>query len=84
MGALPQGPPVSFTAIRRDELRFLLGAGVLLGIAMVGLTAIWFRYRGPLPEPRATPAEVQGDVRGAEAHDTGIHGIEGGGPNAIR
>jgi len=85
-GALPQGPPVSFAAIRRDELRFLLGAGVLLGVAMVALTALWFRYRGPLPEPRATPADVPGDASGAEAHGTGIHGtgIQGAGPDPIR
>jgi serine/threonine-protein kinase len=71
--ALPPGP--SFTTIRRDELRFLMGAGVLLGIAMVGLTALWFRFRGPLPEPRATPADLQGsESRGAEAHGTGIRG----------
>jgi serine/threonine-protein kinase len=69
-GALPQGPPVVFTAIRRDELRFLLSAGVLLGIAMVALAALWFRHRGPLPEPRVVPAEVHG----AQTQRTGING----------
>jgi serine/threonine protein kinase len=59
-GSTPAVAPVAFTAIRRDELRFLLGAGVLLGVAMVALAALWFRQRGPLPEPRATPIEARG------------------------
>lgn len=84
-GAPPEGP--SFTSIRRDELRFLLGAGVLLGIAMVALTALWFRFRGPLPATRARPAEAQGsEASGAEAHGTGIRGtgIQGAAPDPIR
>lgn len=72
--ALPQA---SFTSIRRDELRFLLGAGVLLGIAMVALTVLWVRFRGALPEPKAMPAELHGsEARGAEANGTGIRGSD--------